>query len=167
MIMSTSPLSIGHILCPTDFSELSRQAVKFAVDFCESYKANMHLLHVVDEGYQYWMAVGPEGVPVGPAPEELLGAAKAQMQEFQRLHLANVSCPVQAEVVFGQPYVEICEYASQHSIDLIVIATHGRGALTSALLGSTTDRVVHRAPCPVLTVREKITGSRGGEGGEG
>lgn len=161
--MSNSILTIKHVLCPTDFSDLSRQALQFAAGFCESYKADMHLLHVVDEGYQYWMAVGPEGVPVGPAPEELMTAARAQMQEFQHQHVANVTFPLQAEVVFGQPYVEICEYAGQHSIDLIIIATHGRGALTSALLGSTTDRVVHRAPCPVLTVREKKAKDQGAE----
>ena len=164
--MSTSPLTIEHILFPTDFSDLSRQALQFAINFCESYKADLHLLHVVDEGYQYWMAVGPEGVPVGPAPEELMAAAKSQMQEFQRQHVSDVTFPVQTEVVFGQPYVEICEYASRHSIDLIVIATHGRGALTSVLLGSTTNRVVHRAPCPVLTVREKKPRDQHDEGGE-
>ena len=163
--MSASPLSIKRILCPTDFSELSRQALQFAVSFCESYRAELHVLHVVDEGYQYWMAVGPEGVPVGPAPEELLESAKSQMQEFESRHLAEVKPPVRTEVVFGRPFVEICNYAGQHSIDLVVIATHGRSALTSALLGSVTNRVVHRAPCPVLTVREKQPREAAAEGG--
>ena len=159
--MSATPLKIQRILCPTDYSDLSRQALQFAISFCESYKADLHVLHVVDEGYQYWMAVGPEGVPVGPAPEQLLEAARIQMTEFRDHHLADVGFPVTSEVIFGQPYAEICEYASQQSIDLIVIATHGRSAFKSALLGSTTDRVVHRAPCPVLTVREKTVTEEG------
>ena len=153
--MSTQPLAIKRILCPTDFSELSRQALHYAVSFCGSYQAELHVLHVVDEGCQYWMAVGPEGVPVGPAPEELLKSAQSQMEEFRRLELAEAGVPARTEVVFGRPFVEICNYAARHSIDLVVIATHGRSALTSALLGSVTNRVVHRAPCPVLTVREK------------
>jgi nucleotide-binding universal stress UspA family protein len=153
--MSSPPGNIERILCPTDFSELSLRAWHYARSFCEAYRAELHVLHVVDEGYQYWVAVGPEGVPLGPAPEELLNNADSRMEEFRRRFLAGLEIPVQTQVVFGRPFHEICSYASRHSIDLIVIATHGHSALTSVLLGSVTDRVVHRAPCPVLTVREK------------
>ena len=48
------------------------------------------MLHIVDEGYQYWMAVGPEGVPVGPSPDDLLTTAKSQMAEYRKTHLADI-----------------------------------------------------------------------------
>ena len=57
------------------------------------------------------------------------------------------------KVLHGRPYKEISQYAQEMLIDLIVMATHGRGGLAHALLGSTADKVVHNAPCPVLTVR--------------
>ena len=153
--MSSPTLDIKRILCPTDYSDLSAAALRYARNFSECYSAELHVLHVVDEGYQYWMAVGPEGVPVGPSPDDLQSTARCQMQEYKKAHLCDVSCSVRTEVVFGRPFMEIVNYASEQSIDLIVIATHGRSALTSALLGSVTDRVVHKAPCPVLTVRAK------------
>jgi nucleotide-binding universal stress UspA family protein len=153
--MSPATLDIKRILCPTDFSELSTAALRYARSFSECYSAELHVLHIVDEGYQYWMAVGPEGVPVGPSPDDLLSTAKSQMAEYRKTHLADMKSPLQTEVNFGRPFMEIVNYAQEKSIDLIVIATHGRSALTSALLGSVTDRVVHKAPCPVLTVRAK------------
>ena len=55
--------------------------------------------------------------------------------------------------MLGRPYPTILDYASQQQVDMIVIATHGRGALTHMLLGSVTEKVVRKAPCPVLTVR--------------
>ena len=53
----------------------------------------------------------------------------------------------------GVPFLEIVRYAKEHEIDLIVLATHGRSALAQVLLGSVAERVVRKAPCPVLTVR--------------
>ena len=64
---------------------------------------------------------------------------------------------VEAEplVAFGIPHKEIVDLAGKRSVDLIVMATHGRGFITHALFGSTTERVLRRAPCPVLTVRDQ------------
>ena len=77
------------------------------------------------------------------------------MDAFLQEHATALHCTVIHEVVFGRPFMEIINYAGKHRADLIVIATHGRGGLTRALLGSTTDKVVHKAPCPVLVVRQK------------
>ncbi len=63
---------VQNILCPTDFSELSVGAVNYAVLLAQTFAARLHLLHVVDQAYQYWMAMGPETVPAGPMPEELM-----------------------------------------------------------------------------------------------
>ena len=153
--MSPASIVLERILCPTDFSELSAEALLHARKFAECYEAELHILHVVDEAYQHWMAIGPEGMPVGPSADDLLDAGRSQMDAFLQAHATALRCTVIHEVVFGRPFMEIINYAGKHQADLIVIATHGRGGLTRALLGSTTDKVVHKAPCPVLVVRQK------------
>jgi universal stress protein A len=60
---------------------------------------------------------------------------------------------IEKQFVTGTPFVEIVAAAKRHDSDLIVIGTHGRGALAHALIGSVAERVVRKAPCPVLTVR--------------
>jgi len=55
--------------------------------------------------------------------------------------------------VVGSPFVEIVRYARTHDIDLVIMGTHGRGPIAHMLMGSTAERVVRKAPCPVLTVK--------------
>jgi nucleotide-binding universal stress UspA family protein len=57
------------------------------------------------------------------------------------------------EILFGKPFVEILKFAKEENADLIVMATHGRGAISHLLMGSTAEKVVRKAPCPVLTVK--------------
>ena len=65
------------------------------------------------------------------------------------------SLSVQQEVVFGVPFLEMIRYAKAKEMDMIVMGTHGRGAIAHMLLGSTAEKVVRKAPCPVLTVRDE------------
>jgi nucleotide-binding universal stress UspA family protein len=148
------PISIRRILYPTDFSELSLHALGFARSFCECFSATMHVLHVVDEAYLHWMAVAPNAVPVGPAPDDLLNQAKGQMEDFLRAHLADPPFEVISEVHMGRPFMEIIRYAREKTCDLIVIGTHGRTGLSHVLMGSTVEKVIRKAPCPVLSVRK-------------
>ena len=144
---------IDKILCPTDFSELSIGAIKHAGLLAEKFGASLHILHVVDQAYQYWMAMGPESIPAGPSAEEMTNTAKRQMEEFVGQHVP-ASLKATTEIVTGRPFMEIIRIAKERAVDLIVIGTHGRGALSQMLLGSVADKVVHKAPCPVLSVRE-------------
>ncbi len=153
--MALRGLDLKRVLCPTDYSDLSIEALRYGRHFATACGAELHILHVVDEAYQHWMAIGPEGMPVGPAPEELLKVGREQMDRFIREQVGEAGCAVTNSVVFGRPHVEIVNYATDTQTDMIVIATHGRGGLTRALLGSTTDKVVHNAPCPVLVVRQR------------
>jgi len=146
-------IKLSKILYPTDFSELSMYAFRYARDFAETFGAQLHVLHVVDEAYQYWLATGPNAIPVGPSPQEMIELAKQQMSAFAEEHLKDAAFPVVTQVLLGRPFAEIIRYARQQGIDLIVIATHGRGGLTHMLLGSVTEKVVRKSPCPVLTVR--------------
>ena len=144
---------IEKILCPTDFSELSIGAMKYAGLLAEKFGASLHVLHVVDQAYQYWMAMGPESIPTGPTVEEMIKTAKKQMKEFIGEHVP-ASLKATTEIITGRPFMEIIRIAKEKAVDVIVIGTHGRGALSQMLLGSVADKVVHKAPCPVLSVRE-------------
>lgn len=145
-------IKLAKVLYPTDFSELSLNALRYAKSLAGAFEADLHCLHVVDEAYQYWMAMGPNTVPVGPVGEDMLESGNQQMEEFAKKHLSDYENH-HTTVLMGRPFVEIVRYAREQAIDLIVIATHGRGGLAHVLLGSTTEKVVRKAPCPVLTVR--------------
>jgi nucleotide-binding universal stress UspA family protein len=145
-------IRIKNILFPTDFSELAEFACKYAVSFAEQYGATVHYLHVVDEAYQYWLAMGPETIPLASATEEIVSNAKKQLDALLGEPVSR-RCPAIGEVIVGKPSSEIVRYAREKEIDLIVMATHGRGGISHMLLGSTTEKVVRNAPCPVLTIR--------------
>lgn len=146
-------IDLKHLLFPTDFSEVSLVGLKYARSFAESYQATFHCLHVVDESYQHWISMGPEGVPAGLSYDELLAQARGYMSEFVDKHLSGMSVPVITEILVGRPFMEIIRYAKEKAIDMIVMATHGRSALQQVFMGSTAEKVVRKAPCPVLTVR--------------
>ena len=146
-------VQINRILCPTDFSELADHAIEYACSLAVAFKSELHVLHVVDESYQYWMAMGPNSLPLGPTPEEILVGAREQMERTKRDRFSKVSVPVTVEVLVGRPFLEIIRYARDKKMDLIVIGTHGRSGLTHVLLGSVTEKIVRKSHCPVLTVR--------------
>lgn len=148
--MSTN---FDKVLFPTDFSELSLSALCHARTFVEVFDAELYCLHVVDEAFQYWGAMGPESIPPGPQADELLESAASRMDQFQADHLSNLKGTPVTHVALGRPFAEIIRYAREQRISLIVMGTHGRGAIAHILLGSTTEKVVRKAPCAVLTVR--------------
>lgn len=145
-------IKISKLLYPTDFSELSLHALKYAREFAEQFNAQLHCLHVVDESQQYWAALGPEAAPVIAPIDDVVASANGQMQAFADAHLVGLKFLPVASVVTGRPFVEIIRYAQEITCDLIVLATHGRGGFMHALLGSTAEKVVRKSPCPVLTV---------------
>jgi len=145
-------IRIAKVLFPTDFSELSEGALRYALHFAQEYGATLHVLHVVDEAFEYWMNMAPNTMPVGVAPiEDIVKSATAGLARFVADRIDPAIETVQ-QVLIGRPYVEIVTYAKNQGIDLIVIGTHGRGGLTHMLLGSVAEKVVRKAPCPVLTV---------------
>jgi len=145
-------IQITKILFPTDFSELSEAALKYAVHFARDYEATLHVIHVVDEAYQYWMSMAPSTIPVGaPVLDDMV---KNAQKALDRLVAEKIGPGIKTvpRILIGRPYVEIARYAKNQAIELIVIGTHGRGGLSHMLLGSVAEKVVRKAPCPVLTV---------------
>ncbi len=146
-------IDIKRILYPTDFSELAQGALGHALGLADSFGAQLHCIHVVDEAYQYWSAMGPESIPVGPPPEDMIDLARKRLERFRADHLQSLKDEPVLHVAFGRPFSEIIGYSRANHVDLIVMATHGRGAFAHMLLGSTTEKVVRKAACAVLTVR--------------
>lgn len=145
-------IRLNKILFPTDFSRLSMGAMKYAVQFARDYEATLYVVHVVDEAYQYWISMAPSTVPVGaPVVEDVVRHAREGLDRLIGEKLPG-GLEVVSEVLVGRPFAEIVHYAAEKEIDLIVIGTHGRGGFTQVLLGSVAEKVVRKAPCPVLTV---------------
>jgi nucleotide-binding universal stress UspA family protein len=147
-------MTIKTILVPTDFSEPSVDALRYAKDLATAFKSSIHLLHVFQDPLtQPW---GLESY--GPLPMDLLKEVRARAQQGLEQSLTEAerkTYNATLVTVEGAPFSQIVEYAKTHAIDLIVMGTHGRGALAHAILGSVAERVVRFAPCPVLTVRHK------------
>jgi nucleotide-binding universal stress UspA family protein len=146
-------IDLRRILVPTDFSKHSHNALQYAVAFADKFGAELHLLHVVQDLALFVPDTVAGTPPVVPPVEQLTAAVREGLQRLIRennLERLRV-CP---EVREGTPFYEIVRFAKEKDIDLIVMGTHGRSGLAHVLLGSVTEKVVRKAPCPVLTVRD-------------
>jgi universal stress protein A len=143
---------LQRILVPTDFSDCSKKALRYAIAFARQFQAELILLHVVPAG-------SPVGADFGLYEAPILEAdlRAGGQQELAALCQREIRGEVLATplVRTGRAAPEIVAAAKDSQIDLIILATHGRTGLQHVLLGSTTEEVVRHAPCPVLTVREQ------------
>jgi nucleotide-binding universal stress UspA family protein len=148
------------ILLTTDFSDLASRAAVHALEIAERFGAEIVVVHVLDPrrpaGLEDLLA--RSGVDAGVRRDDLAEAVDRHAESL----LGN-RVPWTTEIRDGAPHEQILRVAAERRVDLIVIATHGRGALGHALLGSTTERVLRRAPCPVLAVR--VPAGEGGAAG--
>ena len=146
-------LRLKRILVPIDFSEPSKKALSYAVPFAESFGARVDLIHVVEPTYY-------------PAEMTYMSGEMANLEvvveKNARLQLETLAGEVipnqfRGEITIhtGVPFKEIAGTAKELESDLIIISTHGYTGLKHLFMGSTTERVVRIAPCPVLTVREQ------------
>ncbi|MBS0657075.1 MAG: universal stress protein [Verrucomicrobia bacterium] len=151
-------LALGRILAPTDFSECGRKAALYALRLAEQAGARLTLLHVLDLPAQaYGMISTGDGFLSGEEIEQFYRGARRQAEA--RLAAAKAELPatgvtIETALEIGRPAEHIIEQAGKLPADLVVLGTHGYSGLKHLLLGSTAERVVRGAPCPVLVVRE-------------
>jgi nucleotide-binding universal stress UspA family protein len=139
------------ILVPTDFSEPSKKALGYALYLAKQNRLKITLLHVIEPILVYPDAVYPVMMDANFGPTEAKNAfRKLCKEEHVDRHLVRNML-----IRRGTPHQEIAQAARELEADLIIIATNGYTGLAHVLLGSTTERVVRHAPCPVLVVREK------------
>jgi nucleotide-binding universal stress UspA family protein len=145
-------ISLKTVLVPTDFSPTSEQALRYAKALADAFGATLHIIHVIEEPYGQPWAVEAYGFSLAALQDEWVKEAQKRIatiltSEEQQRYRAETS------TVLGHPVSEILSYARDRQVDLIVMGTHGRGPLGHVVMGSVAERVVRRAPCPVLTVR--------------
>lgn len=148
------PMTPARILWPTDFSTVSLEGGKYARAFCQQFKAELHVVHVIPPalGPELPATIPPEMPPLATDPSLLTGSQK-NLEKIVA-ELMGTTKGVVMEAFFGSPWDTVCDYARQREIDLIVLATHGRTGLAHVLIGSTAEKIVQHAPCPVLTVKQ-------------
>ena len=143
-------LSISTILVPVDFSSCSRKGLQYAIGFANTFGARIILLHATYLGYIY----SAEGTALYDIPSLQEAARKnAERQMRKLLRTANFG-GVKFRTAFteGSPALDICAFAKDHDVDLIITSTHGLTGLEHVLIGSIAEKVVRHAPCSVLVV---------------
>lgn len=150
-------LSPKNILVPIDFSDNSKNALRYAITFAQAFQSKLHVLYVLE--------------PVIYAPDFTLG--QIALPAIDTSEVENLSNQELAKTVeelvpngmaaltalrLGKPFVEIIDYAREQNTDLIIISTHGHGSVEHILFGSTSEKVIKKAPCPVLTLRHPMKG---------
>ncbi|TSA30352.1 MAG: universal stress protein [Ignavibacteriales bacterium] len=147
---------IKKILVPIDFSDYSKNALKYAAQFAKQFNAKIYLIYVVEPMiYPADFSMGQVAIP--STDIDLHSRAEEELKKLAK-DIINSNSQVEILIKTGKPFVEIIETASANDIDLIIIATHGHTGVEHLLFGSTAEKVVRKAPCPVLTLREPVKG---------
>ncbi|MEB2307859.1 MAG: universal stress protein [Candidatus Brocadiaceae bacterium] len=142
-------ITLKKILCPIDHSECSYLALKYAISLALKDEAKLYLMHVIDirlydtEIYKF-SPYNITEINLDKIREDLIKSLPEGTSDVLE---------VETIVVKGVPFQEIINAATAIDADLIVIGTHGRTGLSHAVMGSVAEKVVRKAPCPVLTVR--------------
>ena len=153
-----SAVLFKRILCPIDFSDVSTNALNYAMSVAQEADAHLTVLHVMT----YEMELTPD------MSESLLAYSHLNKEEFRQACEDNsrellkaavpdtvrAYCTVETLLATGKPYREILRVAAEQRSDLIVMGVQGRGAVDLMFFGSTTQHVVRQATCPVLTLRK-------------
>lgn len=148
-------ISPASILVPVDFSDTADVALRYGRELAKNFGSTLHVLHAVG-GAVTLGAMPATGIYPGEIASvvvELEADARVRLHKLAEAQREGGVEVREVVVTAINPAQAIISYATDHDIDLVVIGTHGRGAVAHFLLGSVTERVVRSAPCPVLTVR--------------
>jgi nucleotide-binding universal stress UspA family protein len=151
--MAHTRIDVRRILCPVDFSDCSTRALEHAVRVASFFDATVHVLHVVPSLFEAIepVLIAPAEAPEGPR-EKAMRELAAFVAPFREWHV-----PIEQCVSVGNPAREIEAKTADLPADLLVMGSHGRRGLSHLLLGSVTEKLMHRADCPVLAVGARQT----------
>ena len=138
------------ILVPTDASEYSRRALKTALELARSVQAEIVLLHVSYTPQAYWGYTISYGITVTQEQLDQNGelALDATLTGIDTEHVV-----IKKRVESGHPVTIILEQIKKENIDLVIMGSHGYGAIAGSVLGSVSQRVLQRVSCPVLIIK--------------
>lgn len=146
-------IALKNILVATDFGEASDAALAYGRELARTFKATLHVLHVADDVY---VRLGGDAY-MAVLPEIQKDVEEAAHKTLDQLLIDNDPEPLPIKKVVitsASTAAAVTQYAKDAGINLIIVGTHGRGAVAHFLMGSVAERVVRTAPCPVLTVRQ-------------
>ncbi|MCF7854110.1 MAG: universal stress protein [Candidatus Pacebacteria bacterium] len=144
-------ITIHKILCPVDFSVSSYHALEYAIAFAEKYKAELKVVYVMEVAAAA-LSLSEVDVTDPGLLEQLQSDANDKLDQIAK-ETRERHEPVTQQMLYGKPFVEIITAAKDWQADVIIMGTHGRTGLEHVLIGSVAEKVVRKAPCPVLTVR--------------
>lgn len=138
------------ILCPLDLTDESKSAVPLAFSMARTFGATLLLVHVVDDAFPY-----PDVFAWRKPGEDFYKAMRKEASDQLESLIARYGADTKAEKVIlqGRPSEEVVALAGERKADLIVLSTHGRTGLDHALMGSQAEKILRRAPCPVLSLK--------------
>ncbi len=139
-------MKADKILFPTDFSESSDAALRYATVLARDTGAELIIVYVHEPAAAY--AAGDMVVDVGLIDEDRLN------EQLAAVAPTDPGVPHRRQLLHGDPVGEIVRLSDEEKVDMIVMGTHGRTGLTRLLMGSVAEAVVRRANCPVLTVKQ-------------
>ena len=143
---------VRRILVATDFSSTADRGLEVAISMGRALGASLTIAHVTAP-----IVVLPPPLEMVPIPTLFPDLPRRIQEELEtrsaRVRDAGLAC--ETVELAGNTHLEIVRYASEAGADLVVMGTHGRGGLAHAVLGSVAERVLHRAPCPVLLVPDR------------
>ena len=149
--METKMKAINTILLAVDFSDSSQHACEHALMLAKKFDSKLIVLHVINEPVDLRGFYVPH-ISFDRLEQEIEEGARKMMEKFAATALGDYQ-NFETCITSGIPYDEILKKAESDSVDLIVLGTHGRSGIDHFLFGSTAERVVRTASCPVLTVR--------------
>jgi len=140
------------IVLPIDFSELSMAALPWAKRIAALTNGTVHCVYTVEPPQVYSALDMAPAVPL-PTTDELTVSATEQLEAFASEQLAGVDTKTQ--VLIGKPSEQIIAYSKKVDAEMIIMTTHGYSGLEHVVLGSTTEAVLRKANCPVLSIRNR------------
>jgi len=140
---------VKKILAPTDFTEVSKAGIRYALEMARDTSAEVVVYHAIEVGGEW-----KDKPPKVAAYHDMLKESRQLLDDFITDNFADCIdlVEVRYSVEFGTPHKNIVEKAAAEGVDMIVMSTHGRTGVEHLILGSIAEKVVARAPCPVLIV---------------
>jgi nucleotide-binding universal stress UspA family protein len=153
VIQEAAMLNIKNIIVPIDFSKSSIEALRIANDIAGRYSAVLHIAHVVSSDSSIKTPLHPTQFDVVCNKEDEIEDAKNKLSEIIDKHVSK-EVRTEVHVLCGDPAHKIIELIdNDESIDLLVIATHGRTGMQRFIFGSVTEKIIRHSKCAVLTIR--------------
>ena len=141
---------IKTIMVPIDFSETSDMLMEYAVTLVESFGAKLYIIHVVDDFSKYSYISVPH-ISMDNVMEEVYKTADMELKRYCTEKLGG-KADYEMIISKGEAYKEILKFSEEKDVDLILIGSHGQSGLERVLFGSTAERVIRGAKCPVMMV---------------